>query len=290
MTRSMSAMKPLLIIPPAPNRWSSIEDYLDGAPAARIADLRNRFDAPISDARDAFAIIPNGSLTLAFASIRRMGDIGVFGELSTRPDHRLRGFARTLIQTLLSWFDMTGGKWLYLTTPAPLAPAIFENFGFRALHRSGESDAISMLRTLSHAADSPYRGASGTPRVRDVVRSDWPLIVALLQHHGGADPRVPIAESAATAEATATDLLTQQDGGVCKLLGADLAGKLLGLASLAVDQLGKRSYAMVLPHSDGPAELAAAAVALGSAKGYEHVEFPLSALATPAPASETAPA
>jgi GNAT superfamily N-acetyltransferase len=283
-------MKPLLIIPPAPNRWSSIDDYLNGATEARIADLRNRFDAPLTDARDAFAIIPNGSLTLAFASIRRMGDIGVFGELSTRPDHRLRGFARSLIQTLLSWFDMTGGKWLYLTTPGALAPAIFENFGFRLLHRSGESDAVSMLRTLSHVAESPYRGGSGPVRVRDVVRSDWPLIVALLQHHGGADPRVAIADSAAFAEATATDLLNQQDGGACKLLGAESGGKLLGLASLAVDQLGKRSYAMILPHSGGPAELTEAAVALGSAKGYERVEFPLSALANPAPASETAPA
>src|SRR5262245_24311984 len=143
-------MKPLLILPPAPNRWSSIEDYLDGTPPARIADLRNRFEAPQPEARDAFAIIPNGSLTLAFASIRRVGDIGVLGELSTRPDHRMRGFARSLIQTMLSWFDMTGGKWLYLTSPAGLASAIFENFGFRVLHRSSESDAVTMMSTLSH--------------------------------------------------------------------------------------------------------------------------------------------
>src|SRR5262245_52639324 len=150
MSADMNEMKPLLVIPPAPNRWLSIEDYLDGMPAARVADLRNRFESPQAEARDAFAIIPNGSLTLAFASIRRMGDIGVFGELSMRPDHRMRGFARTLIQTMLSWFDMTGGKWLYLTSPATLASAIFENFGFQVLHRSSESNTVTMMSTLSH--------------------------------------------------------------------------------------------------------------------------------------------
>lgn len=286
-------MKPLLILPPAPNRWPSTEDYLDGSPPARIADLRNRFETPRPEARDAFAIIPNGSLTLAFASIRRVGDIGVLGELSTRPDHRLRGFARSLIQTMLSWFDMTGGKWLYLTSPAALAGAIFENFGFRVLHRSSESDAVTMLRTLSHVADSPYRGQTGSVRVRDVSRADWPWVVALLQHHAGADPRVAIAESAVSAETGATDLLNQQDAGVCKLLGAEGGGKLLGLASLAVDQLGKRSYGMILPHAGAPGDLQAAVVALGQTKGYEHVEFPLNALAATetqvSAANETAP-
>jgi hypothetical protein len=143
-------------------------------------------------------------------------------------------------------------------------------------------------------ADSPYRGGPGSSRVRDVLRADWPLIVALLQHQSGADPRVAIAESAVAAETAATDLLNQQETGVCKLLGAESGGKLRGLASLAVDQLGKKSYAMIVPPTGAPAELQAAVVALGQTKGYEHVEFPLSALAALAtaapPAGESTPA
>lgn len=274
--------KPLLVMPPAPARWMSLESLLDGIDAARLADIRSRFQEQMPGARDAFAMIPNGSLCLAIACIRRSGDLAVLGDVFTRPDHRMRGMARSLLQTLLAWFDMTGGKWLYLTTPAAFGPAIFENFGFRTLHRGDSQDGpvLTMVRTLSHAAASPYATSQEPVAVRELSRSDYPLLVSMLQYHPGADPRVPMAESATTADAIASELLAQRDRGTCLLLGAERDGVLVGAVSLAVDKLGKRTYALALPHSGAPQVLLDAAVAAAMAKGYEQLDFPLSALGT----------
>lgn len=274
--------KPLLVIPPAPARWMSLETLLDGTDSARLADMRSRFQEQMPGARDAFAMIPNGSLCLAIACIRRSGDLAVLGDVFTRPDHRLRGMARSLLQTLLSWFDMTGGKWLYLTTPAALGPAFFENFGFRGLHRGDSTDGpvLTMVRTMSHVANSPYGASEESVVVRELGRSDYPLLVAMLQYQAGADPRVPTAESATSAEAIASELLAQRDRGVCLLLGAERDGVLVGAVSLAIDKLGKRTYALALPHSGAPQTLLDAAVAAAMAKGYEQLDFPLSALGT----------
>ncbi|MBI5864914.1 MAG: GNAT family N-acetyltransferase [Planctomycetes bacterium] len=276
-------MKPLLVIPPSPTRWDSVSALLENADAALMADLHGRVCDRLEGANDAFAVIPNGSLTLAFACIRRSEDVGVFGDLLTRADHRQRGFARSLLQTLLSWFDMTGGKWLYLTTPPQLASAIFENFGFRRLHQwpAENPTHVAMMRALSHVSPTPHPTQVGEPVIRPVTRADYPLAVSLLQHSAGPDSRVALAETAASAETFVANLLAQQERGVCKLLAATSGPVLSGIASVAVDQLGKRTYAMTMPHDSAPESLASAAVELGRANGYENVDFPLRALTAP---------
>lgn len=82
--------------------------------------------AELSGSRDALALLPDGGRVLAIAALRRREQFGVLGQLFTHPDHRRRGYARQLLQALLSWFDMTGGRWLYLTSPQALAGEVFE--------------------------------------------------------------------------------------------------------------------------------------------------------------------
>lgn len=274
-------MKPLLVIPPSPARWSGVESLLDFVEPVRLADLRKRLSAPLPGAADAIAIVPSGSLVLAVASIRRHGDAGVLADLYTRPDHRKRGLARSLLQTLLSWFDMTGGKRLYLSTTTDLAIAIFENFGFQLLHAAPREPhaAAVMLRTPFGASREPLRDASGAVEIADLTAADFPRMVELLQHRPGPDPRVAIAESAVAAEASVFELLAQQDRGGCRLLGASRGGLLVGVASLATDQLGDRTFAMMIPHVDAPAELRDAVTRLAAQRGYQHVEYPMEALA-----------
>ena len=105
-------MKPLLIIPPAATRLSAIEPLLATSPAPRLADLRERIARRPPGSLDAFAALPDGPNMLAFACIRRCGGFGLLSDLFSRSDARRQGHAMRLLQTLLSWFDMTGGRWL----------------------------------------------------------------------------------------------------------------------------------------------------------------------------------
>ena len=136
-----------------------------------------------------------------------------------------------------------------------------------------------MLRTPAHVGESPFEKLSGQVEVRDATRADWPLIVALLQHHHGPDPRVSLEESALAAEAAALDLITQQQQGSCHLLVACRQKRIIGLGSVATEQAGGRTYAMTLPH-DQPADgLRQALIDLGRARGCQQVDFPMEALA-----------
>jgi GNAT superfamily N-acetyltransferase len=276
-------MKPLLVIPPSPARWPAVETLFlaAGADAARIQDLSRRYAARLEDASDAMALIPSGGLVLAAACIRRRGTIGVLGDLFVREDHRKRGLARSLLQTLLSWFDMTGGKWLLLASDAALAAGFFEHFGFAPLHRCdvGGRSMVSQLRILGGATHGPLDELTGGVTIRTLVRADFPLLMALGQYLPGPDPRVAQAEAALTCELTLLDLLAQKDRGTCELIGAEQNERIVGLASVAVDQLGKRTYAMLMPHSGSPRELRDATVALAAGKGYETVDFPLEVVA-----------
>lgn len=283
-------MKPLLILPPAPLRWMATEELLAHEPAARLNDLKVRIAEGVDGAADALAAIPDGSRFHSVACIRRRREIGVVGQMFTQEHQRKKGLARALLQTLLGWFDMTGGKWLYATAPAELVDDFFAHFGFRVLHR-GASDGqacVTLLRRLSSAAESPYDAASAEVEIRDVSRGDWPLIVSLHQHLRGADPRSDAAESALLAERTAADLLAQQDDGVCHLRGAFCSSRLVGLASIATERLGDRTYAMLIPHDRPPERLREAVVEFAKSKGYERIDYPMEALAEPA-AAESPP-
>jgi GNAT superfamily N-acetyltransferase len=283
-------MKPLLILAPSPTRWRAIEELLRHEEAGWLDDLRKRLVDGVDGSQDAFAVIPEATHLLASACIRRRHDVGVLGHLFTRPDHCLRGHARLLMQTLLSWFDMTGGKWLYLTSPRDLTEGLFEKFGFRVLwrHASETPDRAMMLRVPVRAGESPFEALDGPVRTRDVTRADWALLVALLQHHHGADPRVPLEESALTAEATALELIGQQERGTCRLTAACRRSRIVGLGSMATDQVGPRTYAMLLPHDQPPEGLREGLLASARAQGYSQVDFPMEALAkTPAPGAST---
>ncbi len=285
-------MKPLLILLPSATRWPSLAALLEHEPTAVRADLQARLEQGTVGARDAVAALPDGSLFLSAGCIRRRGAVGVLGQVFTRPEHRRRGYCRGVLQALLSWFDMSGGKWLYLTTPADAAGFLFENFGFRVLHR-GQRDGrphVTMLRTPAHGHPTPFDLCDDRTTIRTATRADWPLLVALLQHRPGPDPRVPIDESAIAAETTITELIHQAESGLCKLLVAVCKGVVVGLGTLATDREGHRSYAMVLPFDKPPEGLRAALLEAARQQGYDQIDFPMQALAGAAPAQEnTAP-
>ena len=296
-SHSDCAMKPLLILAPSPTRWPAVEGLLSHEDHAWLADLRMRLVDGIDGSQDAFAVIPDGGNLLAGACIRRRHDVGVLGHLFTQPTQRQRGCARLLMQALLSWFDMTGGKWLYLTGPRELAEGLFEKFGFRLLRRleQGNQGHVTMLRTPAHVGESPLERLAGRTEIREAARADWVLLVTLLQHYCGSDPRIRLEESALAAEATALELITQQEQGVCRLLVACCHDRIVGLGSVATDQIGHRTYAMLLPHDRPPEGLRAALLDFARARGYEQVNFPMEALAEkaadapPADTSEASP-
>ncbi len=285
-------MKPLLILGPSPARWKALEELLSHEDGAWLEDLRKRVVEGVDGSQDAIAVIPDGGNLLASACIRRRHDIGVLGHLFTRPAQRQRGRARLLMQALLSWFDMTGGRWLYLTGPLELAEGLFEKFGFRALRRleHGDQARVTMLRTPAHVGESPFEKRTGRTEIREARRADWVLLVALLQHHCGPDPRVPLEESALAAEATALQLITQQEQGACRLMVAYCHDRIVGVGSVATDQVGHRTYAMLLPHDRPPEGLREALLDFAAGRGYEQVDFPMEALAEkPADALPTDP-
>jgi GNAT superfamily N-acetyltransferase len=273
-------MKPLLIIAPAPARWHALADLVAHKEPQWLEDIEKRIVNGVDGGQDAFAVIPEGGRLLAGACINRRHDIGILGHVFTRAEHRGLGFARRLITTLLSWFDMSGGKWLHLGTTADVAERVFAKFGFKITHRASRQphDRVMMLRTADGLASNPLDNAVGEPVIHDVSRADWPLIVSLLQRRPGPDPRVSSDESAVTAEVAGLDLITQQENGTCRLRAAFCGDCIVSLASVATDQLGERTYAMLIPHSDPAPGLREAVVEFARSKGYSQVDFPMEAL------------
>lgn len=273
-------MKPLLIIAPAPARWHALADLVGHKGPPWLEDIEKRIVHGVDGSQDAFAVIPEGGRLLANACINRRHDVGILGHVFTRPEHRGLGFARRLTTTLLSWFDMTGGKWLYLGSGGGLAQAFYARFGFdiiRRVRREAE-DVVMMLRTADGMTSNPIDSASGGIVIRDISRADWSLIVSLLQHRPGPDPRVSTDESAVSAEDNGLELLSRQEEGTCKLCGAFCGDRLVSLASVATDQLGERTYAMLMPHGDSPPALREAVIEFARSKGYAQVDFPMEAL------------
>jgi GNAT superfamily N-acetyltransferase len=274
-------MKPLLIIPPAPARWESLQDLLKAEGATDLADVEVRINRGLSGADDAYAVVPANGRLIAGASINKCGHVGVLSHVFTRPEHRGQGHARRLTQTVLSWFDMTGGKWLYLATTAELDEGLYRKFGFEPIRRAvwAPFDRMTMLRLGKGVSAEPLADLTGETTVRALTRVDWPEMVAMLQYVRGPDPRVPLGESAVTAQVLALDLVVHQERGACQLFGAFRGGRLVGMATVATDQPAERTYAMLMPHTDTPAALREAVAALARERGYAHVDFPMEALA-----------
>ena len=275
-------MKPLLIIPPAPGRWQALQELPMPAESLYQADLRIRLEQGVHGAQDALAIMPDGGHVLSCAWISKRHDLGILNRVATRPEQYRRGLARQLIETLLSWFDMTGGKWLYATTTVDLAEGMFAKFGFKLLRRapSDGSDAAVIVRTTADAPTDPLLSASGKVAIHDITRANWPSLAVLLFNRPGPDSRVSLDESAVTAEVTGLDLISRLEAGTCHLKAAFYGARLIGLASVATEPLGNRTYAMITPHTDTPAALREAAIDFAHGKGYEQVDFPMEALAT----------
>lgn len=276
-------MKPLLIIPPCPARWHSMEELLDFEGPTRLEDLRRRFVEGVPGSRDAFAVVRDGGRILAHACVAARGPVGLLGSIYTRPEHRRRGLARSLVQMLVDWFEMIGGRWLYASCPVGAAERLLRPLSFAVLHRvpRDPEDQVSLMRRSPGADEDPYAGLAGDCTVRDATRADWPLIAGLLQHRCGPDPRVGLAESALDAPRFALELVTQQERGVCQVQLACQDGRVVALGSVATDQLGQRTYAMLLPYGRVPPVLREAILTCAQAKGYTQVEFPLETLAGP---------
>lgn len=303
-------MKPLLILPPALNRWNALDDLFAGVAPELREDLEARFARGIPGANDAFAIFLNGGQVLANAAVARRGDFGVLGYVYTRPEQRGRGLALDLIRTVLAWFDMIGGRRLYTSTTRDAAERVFASFGFKVLHDqpdgardpgdraprpNGDSPAgrdpipsppppdavaemIMLQRLAPGAPNDPFDTLEGPVETRVATRADWPLIVALLQHRPGPDRRASLAQSARTAENDALKWIRDQERGVCAVHVTWQADRIVALATLATDQIGTRTYAMILPHDGAPPELRATVEAAARTRGYERVEYPLEAL------------
>jgi GNAT superfamily N-acetyltransferase len=287
-------MRPLLVIPPAPARWPALEDLLRHKGQPWLTDMARRFVPGVPGAQDAYGLIQSGGQFFASVCINKCGEVGVLGHCYTRPEHRRQGYARRLVETVVSWFDMTGGKWLFLGTTAELDEGFYRKFGFLPLRRMAWAphDHVTMWRPGRGAAADPFTGLAGDTVVRDVTRADWPAMVTLLQYSPGPDPRVPLDESAVTAEVFTLDLIDHTERGACALKGAFRGARLVGLATVAIDRSGERTYGMLIPHSAPPPELRAAVLEFAQSKGYAHVDFPMEALraAEPAAAATTAAA
>lgn len=281
-------MKPLLIIPPAPARWPALQELSIHENPLWLEDLEKRFLQGVPGSQDAFAIIPDGGHILACASISKRHDLGVLTRVFAHTDHRRRGLARQVVETLLTWFDMTGGKWLYAAAPADLADGLLAGFSFGALRRAARTphDSVVMLRAASDVPPDPLTTAQGRVSIHDVTRANWPSLAALLYNRPGADPRAPLDESAQTAELAALELLSRQEAGTCHLKAAFHGPRLVGLASVATEQRQhdpddhgpRRTYAMTVPHTHAPPQLRDAIVAFARAQGYEKVDFPMETL------------
>ncbi|MGE0478839.1 MAG: GNAT family N-acetyltransferase [Phycisphaerae bacterium] len=303
-------MKPLLILPPAPNRWSALDDLFVGVAPELREDLEARFARGVPGASDAFAVSLNGGQILANATVSRRGEFGVLGYVYTRREQRGRGLALELIRTVIGWFDMIGGRRLYASTTRDAAERVFAPLGFKVLHDGDGGDGvrpentarperassvahdptpastppdataemIMLARRASGAPEDPFAGLEGPVEIRPVTRADWPLMVALLQHRAGPDRRAPLAQSARTAEIDALKWIRDQERGVCTLHAAWQADRIIALATLATDKIGARTYAMILPSGGAPPELRAAVAAAARDRAYEHVEYPLEAL------------
>lgn len=289
-------MKPLLIIPPAPTRWPALADLLRERGQPWLGDMEIRVAHGVPGAEDAFAILPSGGHVLASACVNKCGEIGVLEHVYTRPEHRRRGYARMLTETVLSWFEMTGGKWLFLFTTSELNESLYRKFGFKPLRRAvwAPFDRLTMLRVRPELNDNPLADVHGPLAIRDLTRADWPAIVTLLQYRPGPDPRVPLEESAVTANLFGLDLVNHLEQGKSRLLGAVQDQRLVALASVAIDQHGKRTYAMLIPPSESPPELREAAIEQAHSAGYKQVDFPMETLdklpAWAAAGKETEPA
>lgn len=279
-TARKARMKPLLVIPPAPNRWPPIDALLADAPPALRATLETRICHGLPDAHDALVAVLDGGRALAAAHVARRGAVGYVPLLFTRPEFRRQGLAIRVLSTLCSWFDMTGGRRLFLTAPAALADGLLANFDFRPIHahaRSGEAWATFCRGRIVEPDESEPKISTATP-------ADWPRLVEALQRVPGADARVPVEESAIAAGDEMLELLARQDRGLCAVLLAQRGEGCAGLGSVALDAPGKRTYAMLIPHHDAPVALRDAIVELARTRGYDTVEFPLEALAGAAPA------
>ena len=274
-------MKPLLIVPPAPARWPALRELLQTMEAPSLADIEKRLNDGVPGAQDAYAVMGVGGQYVASAGVNKHGDLGVLGHVFTRPDHRGRGYARQLTEAVLSWFDMTGGKWLLLATTAELDQGLYRKFGFEPIRHAAWAphDRLTMLRCAPGVTPDPLAATTGDIVIRDLSRADWPAMVALLQFRLGPDPRVPVGESAVTAPAFTLDLIAHVERGLCQLKGAFQGSHLVGLASVATDQEGHRTYAMIMPHTDAPPELRTAVHEFAASRGYTQVDFPMEALA-----------
>ncbi|MCK4340161.1 MAG: GNAT family N-acetyltransferase [Phycisphaerae bacterium] len=274
-------MKPLLIVPPAPSRWRGLQELLQHKGLPWLLDIERRVTQELPGAEDVYAVMASGGQYLASACINKRGDVGVLGHVFTRKEHRGRGHARKLTETVLSWFDMTGGKWLFLSTTTEFDPDLYRKFGFEPICRAvwAPHDRVTMLRSGTGVGGDPLAEAGGDMVVRDLTRADWPAMVALLQYRLGPDPRVPLGESAVTAEVFTLDLVAHLEKEVCQLKGAFQGPRLVGLATIATDQPAERTYAMMMPHRDAPPELRQAVLEFARTRGYAQVDFPMEALA-----------
>ncbi len=274
-------MKPLLLIPPAAARWPALHDLFSHKGPPWTTDIELRFVSGVAGAQDVYAVMPEAGRFMAGACINKWGDVGILGHCYTRPERRRQGYARRLVEALLAWFDMRGGRWLVLTTTGDLAEGVYAKFGFGVLRRLAwqPRERVTMLRARAVGGDDPFADVTGDVTVRDVARAQWPALVTLLQFQLGPDPRVSVAESAVVAELFTLDLLDHQECGKCRLLGAFRGERLVGLASVATDAAGPRTYAMLMPHVAAPAELRDAVRVAAHERDYADVDFPMEALA-----------
>lgn len=99
-------------------------------------------------------------------------DIGLLGHVFTKPGYRRQGIATYLTKEAMQKFKGEGGIAMYLVTEGPIAPKIYESFGFRSYNGKVMrylSDSVS-----SNSFDKRYFSLSKETVVDEATWGDLP--------------------------------------------------------------------------------------------------------------------
>ena len=99
---------------------------------------------------------------------RDIQDVGVVGMVSTKPEHRRKGVASCLMQTLIKTFIERGGLALYLCVTNPIAFKLYQKCGFKPYI----GDGMRYLLPGNENFDKTYLSFCGKATIRDAHWGD----------------------------------------------------------------------------------------------------------------------
>lgn len=285
-------MKPLLILPPETDRIAPIRALLTPELApSHAAELIARVEDAPAGAGDALAVLAEGGNVQGAAFVARQGDLASLTHCVVDPQLRRRGIGRTLLETLLTWFDMTGGKHLYTGCPASLRPWL-ERAGFAPLvhdsPRSSDSatERIPLRRRATADQTSPVPDGFGTIDLRPLTLADLPDVTALLMHRPGPDPRVNERESASSATDIALEIMQKLRREEAFGLAAVQFHRIAAIGWIEVTSASDQARGFTIPGEGVHGALRRGLRELARTQGHPRLEFPFDAYVTKLPTTK----